>query len=344
MIKILLLRPPELYGKTSFAQFYTMYECLGIGYLASYLRAHGLSVRILDAHIEALTVEETIEEIFSQDFNLLGVSIGSSLVMSQVSQIIRAVRKRNSTVHITIGGHFPTFCYESLLVKYPEIDTIVRFEGEETMLELVQALEACADLADVRGIVYKAERGLAVTPTRPLVEALDELPFPARDTLPKLLERGGLPLISGSRGCPAHCSFCSVHSFYDTPPGKIWRSRSIDNIIEEIRLLEKNFGCHDLWFVDDNFLGFGAPGRKRARDLFAALDQATLAVNRLDFACRADSLAKDPDLLQLAYAHRRGLVYPGVEAGVQRILDLYQKGTTVVDNKIAVKAIKETPR
>lgn len=342
MTKIILLRPPELYGKSSFAQFYTLHECLGIGYLASYLRAHNLPVQILDAHIDALTVEETIGKIANQDCGILGISIGSSLVMPQVLQIAQAVKKNNPGVHVTIGGHYPTFCYEPFLYKHPEIDSIVRFEGEETLFELVEALDAHANLADVRGIAYRKDGHVVATPIRPLIANLDSLPFPARDVLPKLLERGGLPAISGSRGCPSRCSFCSVHSFYNTPSGRNWRARSIGNIIEEIKLLGKDFDCHELWFVDDNFLGFGEPGKKRIEDFFAALDREHLVVNRLDFSCRADSLAKDPDLLKLAYAKRRGLVSPGIEAGVQRILDLYRKGTTVEDNIKTIRAIKES--
>ncbi len=342
MTKVLLLRPPELYGKTSFAQFYTLHESLGTGYLASYLRKHGHSVHILDAHIEDLSVDETIEKIVGESFDILGITIGSSLVMPQVIQIIQGVKAKKTQIHITLGGHYPTFCYDHLLIKNPNIDSIVRFEGEETLLELVQAIANGTVLDDVKGIAFRKLGKIEVTPPRPLVSDLDSLPFPARDTLPALLKRGGLPLISGSRGCPARCSFCSVHSFYNEPSGKIWRARSIDNIIEEIKFLQNDFNCRELWFVDDNFLGFGSSGRKRARNLFVALDQEELHIDRLDFSCRADSIAKEPDLLKLAYENRRGLVYPGIEAGVQRILDLYQKGTTVEDNRVAVKAIKES--
>jgi len=342
MTDILLLRPPEFYGKSSFAQFYTLHECLGIGYLASYLRSHDQSVYILDSHIEALSVEDTIEKIVQQDCAFLGISIGSSLVMPQVIQIIRELKKKLSEIHITLGGHHPTFCFKQLLEQNPEIDSIVRFEGEEALLELLTALRADANLANVRGIAYRKDGKITTTPIRPLIRKLDALPFPARDTFPKLLERGGLPLISGSRGCPSACSFCSVHSFYNTPPGKIWRSRSIKNILEEIKLLEKEYGCHELWFVDDNFFGFGKHGIRRARDFFEALEKADVDIIRLDFACRADTIAENPDILELIYGKRHGLVYLGIEAGVQRILDLYKKGTTVDQNRKAVKAIKES--
>lgn len=342
MIKTVLLRPPELYGKDSFAQFYTLHESLGIGYLAACLREKNYPVKILDAHIEGLSIEETVEEIVEDGCDVIGVFIGSSLVMPQVQTIIQAVKRKKKQIHITLGGHFPTFCYAALFKKNKEVDTIVRFEGEETLPELVQALENNTPLADVQGIAFRKDSKIVVTPTRPLVADLDALPFPSRDSLPLLLKKGGLPLISGSRGCPARCSFCSVHAFYNEPSGKIWRPRSIENIIEEMKFLEQTYGCHELWFVDDNFLGHGRGGRQRVRKLFEVIEAEGLTINRLDFACRVDSLAKEPDILKMAYVNRTGLVYPGVEAGVQRILDIYNKGTTVAQNRQAVRAIQES--
>lgn len=342
MTKIVLLRPPEFFGETSFAQIYTLHESLGIGYLAASLRKSGHPVLILDAHIEGLSVDQTIERIASEDFDILGITIGSSLVIPHVIQIIQAVKGWGKNIHITIGGHYATFCYETLLKNQPGIDSIVRFEGEETILELAEAIRSAKDLENVKGIAFRRSGQIQVTAMRPLVVDLDALPFPSRDTLPALLKRGGLPLISGSRGCPASCSFCSVHSFYDAPPGKIWRGRSIENIIAEIKYLQDTFGCKELWFVDDNFLGYGKGGRKRAKNLFEAMDQEGLTISRLDFACRADSLVSDPDILKLAFAKRRGQVYPGIEAGVQRILDLYKKGTTIEENRVALNAIADS--
>ena len=108
-----------------------------------------------------------------------------------------------------MGGNHLTFNYQEMLEK-DYVDLVVMGEGEYTMLELVQTLEEGGDLKNVKGIAYQD----VVTPPRPLIEDLDELPFPARHLLPmdhyKILNMKlhTATLISG-RGCPMQCSFCA---------------------------------------------------------------------------------------------------------------------------------------
>ncbi|MBM4305205.1 MAG: B12-binding domain-containing radical SAM protein [Deltaproteobacteria bacterium] len=341
MIKTLLVRPPEL-REASFAQFYTLHESLGIGYLAAYLRVKGYPVEILDAQIEGLNLEKTIETIKAKDFDLLGVSIISPLAFSPAIQVIRGIKALPRKVHVCIGGQYPTFLYEPILRKHPEIDTVVRFEGEETLLELVAQLNEPESWPSIKGIAFRRDGQVLATPPRPLLSNLDVLPFPARDKLPLLIERGGLPAISSSRGCPGQCSFCSVCAFYGTPQGKVYRARTPENVVEEIKSLKGHYGCDELWFVDDNFLGPGRLGQKRVRHLFSLLKKEDLKLNRIDYSCRADSVVQDPSLMDMAVKQGAGLVYLGVEAGVQRLLDLYNKGTTVIQNLDAIRIIKES--
>jgi len=341
MTRTLLVRPPELHG-VSFAQFYTLHESLGIGYLAAYLRAHGHAVEILDAHVEGLSVKETIARIEKRGSDLLGFSIVSSLVMPQTVQIIREIKAKQTNLHVTMGGQHPTFFYESILKKSPGVDSVVRFEGEETLLALIEKIDQPDDWKSIQGIAFRENGSIRATPPRPLIKDLDSLPFPARDTLPLLMGKGGLPLLSTSRGCTSRCSFCSVHCFYNTPKGRNWRARSSENVLQEIEILNREFGCDELWFVDDNFLGPGKLGRRRVRSFFPLLEKSGIKLKRIDFSCRADSVVQEPDLIDLAAKHGAGLVYLGVEAGVQRILDLYNKGTTVEQNTKAVRVIKDS--
>ena len=110
----------------------------------------------------------------------------------------------------------------------------------------------------------------------------------------------------------------------------------------KLRSLKKKIGCDELWFVDDNFLGAGTNGTERVRDLFVLLEKKSVKLSGMDFFCRSDSIVKEPTLMDLAVKQGAGLVYLGVEAGVQRILDLYNKGTTVEQNKKAVRIIKDS--
>jgi len=339
--KILLLRPPEPRG-AAFAQFYTLHEALGIGYLASYLRSRGCMVEILDAHIEGLDIDKTIECLESKDIDILGISIISPLVLPQACQIAAAMRSLKKDIHITLGGQHPTFFYESVLRKHPEIDTIVRFEGELTLLKLIEKINRQTEWEAIEGIAFRKEGKVIATSPRPLITDLDSLPFPARDTLQKLLEKGGLPLLLTGRGCPNDCSFCSVHAFYNIPQGKLCRQRSPGNVISEIKQLVSDFGCDELWLVDENFLGPGKAGRKRVRQIFEGMEKQDLNLRRIDFSCRADSVIADPELMNCAVQNGTELVYVGVEAGVQRILDLYNKRTTVEQNKRSLDIIKNS--
>jgi radical SAM superfamily enzyme YgiQ (UPF0313 family) len=339
--KILLLRPPEPRG-ASFAQFYTLHEALGIGYLASYLRSHGCAAEIFDAHIEGWDVNKTIESLESKDIDILGLSIISPLVLPQSFQIAQAIKAIKKNIHIMIGGQHPTFFYESILKKHPAIDTVIRFEGEVTLLELIERIDLPAEWEQIEGIAFRKGDKVLATPPRALISDLDSLPFPARDTLPKLLEKGGLPLLLSSRGCPSDCSFCSVHAFYKIPKGKLCRQRSPENVVREIKQLVTDYGCDKLWFVDENFLGTGTTGRKRVREIFQGLKKERIQLKGIDFSCRADGIAADPEIVDLAVGHGAKLIYIGVEAGVQRILDLYNKRTTVEQNKLAIKIVSES--
>jgi anaerobic magnesium-protoporphyrin IX monomethyl ester cyclase len=339
--KILLLRPPEPRG-AAFAQFYTLHEALGIGYLASFLRSQGCMVEILDAHIEGLDNDKTIECLGSKEIDILGISIISPLVLPQACQIAAAMRSLKKDIHITMGGQHPTFFYESILGKHPAIDTIVRFEGEMTFLELIEKNTRQAEWDTIEGIAFRKNGKIVATPPRALIADLDTLPFPARDTLSKLLEKGGLPLLLTGRGCPNDCSFCSVHAFYSIPRGKLCRQRSPENVVSEIRHLVNNFGCDEIWFVDENFFGPGKAGRKRVRQIFQGMEKGGLRLGRIDFSCRADSIAGDPELMELAVRQGAKLIYVGVEAGLQRILDLYNKRTTVEQNKVALKIVRDS--
>lgn len=338
--KILLVRPPEL-REASFAQFYTFHECLGLGYLAAYLRHYGYLVEIIDGHVQRYDIDEAIAEIKVREFDVLGISIDSSLVFPHAARIFQEIKAWKDT-HITLGGYFPTFSYESILRKHPEVDSIVRFEGEQTLLELIAQIKRGEEWKSISGVAYRTPQGVFATPPRDLVSDLDVLPFPARDTLPRLLEIGGLPQISASRGCPGRCSFCSIFCFFRASKGKAWRARSPENIVEEIEILQKDYGCDELWFVDDNFLGPGKGGRKRIRDLLTLLDKREIKLSRIDYSCRPDSVVEDPGLIALTADRGAKMIYLGVEAGVQRILDLYNKGTTVEQNKKAIQIIKNS--
>ncbi len=170
-------------------------------------------------------------------------NVAAALNMSRIA------KKINPDTKIIFGGAHPTARPESTL-KFPEVDYIVMREGEQTLLELVRNFDS-QDFSGVLGMGYKDDGGIKINPPRPLIENLDELPFPARH----LLERkGAFPPdafggIFTSRGCPFSCIYCSSHTIW----GKRVRYRSVDSVIEEIKRVKKEFRTRHFFFVDDTF-------------------------------------------------------------------------------------------
>ena len=104
-------------------------------------------------------------------------------------------------VHITTGGHFPSFAASELLRDHSALASVVRGEGELTLLELMQQLDAPGSWGDIRGLSFRQDGQVVTTPPRPLIADLDRLPFPERDTPPQHHLGIGYSPILGSRGC-----------------------------------------------------------------------------------------------------------------------------------------------
>lgn len=339
-MKILLVRPPE-FRESAFAQMYPVYESLGLGYVAAGLRKNGYEVEILDARLLGLSIEQTVENVLARNTDLIGFSMPSGVLFNQVSEIIRRVKNVSKDVHITLGGQYPTFGYKYILKNLPEVDSIVRFEGDYTILDLVKAIHNKETWINIPGLAFINNNEIITTPHRQLVADLDELPFPSRDTLPEIVKQSGAAIISTSRGCYANCSFCSVRSFYCPSDGKLWRGRSVSNTIKEIKWLKTNFNPDQLWFADDNVFGPGVKGAERLKEIFQILKSEDITFDSIAFSCRVNDVLKNSDIFELARKTGLKTVYLGVESGVQRILDIYNKKVTVGQNLDAIKILKD---
>lgn len=340
ILKILLVRPPE-FRETAFAQMYPVYESLGLGYVAAGLRKNGYDVEILDSRIEELTAEGTAIEILKSDAALIGFTMPSGILFPQVAEIIKSVRGKNKKIHITIGGQYPTFAYNYILSHLPQVDTVVRFEGDETLSDLIKSIDEPQRWPEIPGLSLRKNGTIITTPGRRLIGDLDSLPFPARDTLTEVIRKSGVAIVSTSRGCYAGCKFCSVRSFYRPTEGALWRGRSPANILKEIEQIKYQFNPHELWFGDDNFFGPGDQGAERVRKIFGLMKEKGISFDAIDFSCRVNDVIKNKDIFSFAKELGLRTVYLGVESGVQRILDIYQKRTTVEQNMTAVEILKD---
>ena len=309
---------------------------LGLGYLTSVLRQYGYSVKIVD-------IEEDPEEILKTALETNPLLIGFSLIfqfyISHYGALVQAIRALGVNCHLTMGGHFPSLSYQQTLELVPELDSVVRFEGEFTLLELADALSMGKDWHNISGIAYRQEEQVVLTTARALVEDLDQLPFPERNYQPEtVLGRNIMPILA-SRGCARTCSFCSIHTFYRAAPGKIVRTRKPSEVVREMRMLHEERGITIFLFQDDDFPLFGTVWRRWANEFVDELHRSGLPEKVIwKMNCRADAV--DRDLFIRMRDAGLYLVYMGLESGSEQGLETLHKQITVEQNLRAVSILK----
>ena len=280
-MKVLLINPPDTASKYKFIGLVA--PPLGIGYIAAVLEENDIEVKIIDGSALEMSWEELEKEIYTYSPNIIGITA----LTPTINQALKTARIAKNTCNdalVVLGGYHPTFTYNELL-KNDFVDIVAFGEGEYTMLELAKAVENETDLREVKGIATKE----FVTPSRPIIEDLDELPFPARHLLPmdkyKILNMKLTTgtLISG-RGCPHKCSFCSSAAMH----GHKLRMRSSENIVDEMEHLLNVHDAEMMAFMDDTF----TMNRKRVEEVCAEIKERDL-----DFywgcTARADTLNKN---------------------------------------------------
>jgi anaerobic magnesium-protoporphyrin IX monomethyl ester cyclase len=312
---------------------------LGLGYLAATLRRDGYRIEVFD-------FEEDREHILAAAKALDPILIGFSLIfqfyVDRFRDLIRYLRDNDIVCHFTMGGHFPSLSYEHGLRLIPELDSIVRFEGEAALLEMVDLLGTGGDWRKTAGIAYCDEDKIVATEMRPLVPDLDSLPYPERGACrgnTTILGRRAIPILA-SRGCIRTCSFCSIHVFYRVAPGKVVRTRKPAKVVEEMRLLHERDGITIFGFQDDDFPLYGVVWQRWARDFVAELHRSGLASRVIwKINCRADAV--DPELFSAMRDAGLFIVYMGLESGSKQGLTTLHKQITVEQNLRAVATLKE---
>lgn len=337
--KIMLINPPaaiRLWEPHS--------ENLGLGYLAAVLRQSGYQVTILDASLFRLGVSATLKRIRDQQPDVIGFRL-LEVNMPYVIDLVVRLRRRGYSGHITAGGPAATMMESEILKLVPGLDSLMVGEGEETLPELLAALNSSGSprpsadpFTRILGLCYREGDAIRANGPRPLIEDLDALPFPERDTLPHILRWGRLPMVISSRGCDGHCVFCCPAAMYAKSPGPKWRPRSAANVVDEIEDLQRRYNVSHLDFLDDNFFGRGEVGVRRAWDF---LEESRRRGLRFKFSveCRVDNV--EEDLFKALRDVGCVEVRLGIESGVQRILDRYGKGTTVEKNREVLLKLKE---
>jgi len=329
-VKIALVSPPPPLG----AHVDYQNPLIGLAALAAVLEKNGYEVAVVDCPRLDMTHEDLRREIARLEPDIAGITCVTT-TFSSALQAARVIKESNSRALIALGGPHATFMDRQILSEEPEVDIVVRGEGEQTILELASLVsDSCLKgLHEVAGITFRKNGQIVQTPNRPFIQNLDQLPFPAFKYFPlrkyRLFGKLVLPIVT-SRGCSFQCAFCLVPQI----AGNRFRARSPKNVVDELEWLRDAYGAAVFTFHDETF----TYDKKRALEICEEIKKRNIGVP-WDCQTRVDQISKKL-LVKMKNADCQ-LVSYGVESGNQKMLDAMKKGTTVEQNERAIRWTKE---
>ena len=296
---------------------------LGLRYLSSRLKQDGHHTRIVAFGKGAAPI---LDAVRSLDAHVVGFSLIFQYMVPQFRVVMEELRADGVNAHFTIGGHYASFEPEALLSAIPQLDSVVRFEGEDTLVELTERIAAGLEWSGTPGIVHRGPSGVGFVhgPRRQGRETLDELPWPDRDDIVYRDQRTPTASMLGSRGCPWVCSFCSIITFYEGNGTKGRRRRDPARVVDELEYLHRDRGVAVVLWQDDDFLAGGPVAVRWAhRVAEEAIRRGLHHTLRWKLSCRSDEVKPETvePLVRAGLTH----VYLGVESGDEESLEHLNK-------------------
>ena len=322
-MRILLIQPGD--SNTLGFRGTALVEPLGLETVAGALAGH--QVRLLDMRVEG-DLERVLDHFRPE---VCGISCSFTLDRNLAVAAAEAARAADSRPYVVVGGHYASVNPRDF--AHPAIDAVVVGEGETTIVDLVGSLERGEDPRGVRGLVLNTPEGQHRTGVRRLAERLDGLPMPDRSLTRKhrkdyyLFAEKPMGTVETARGCPYHCSFCSVWQFYR---GR-YRAKGPRRVVREVAAVEEEY----VLFTDDNFLA----------DVDRAMEIGVLLLaegvhHRYAFQARSDTIVAYPGVVQLWRKVGLEGVFVGVEKIDDRGLGTVSKQNSAENNERALEILK----
>jgi len=335
-MKVLLIHPPYWTGGRK-PLGYVRHSVipLGLCYIGAMLEANGFGTGILDMHKLEMTMEDLEKRITKTKPDVVGITSMTCNFINAV-KVAKAAKLGNPDTVVVVGGVHATFMHREIVRDVPEIDFVVRYEGEFTMSELVYAIDRGLDLSSITGITFRRDGNTVSTSLRERIDDLDSLPYPAfhllEPTVEKYIGSGeerGVPVIT-TRGCPFDCIFCSTAAFH----GHKYRIRETAKVVDELEYLKGKYKANNISFVDDNF----TMQKERVYELCRQMKERNLSM-KWGCSTRVDLLTED--LLKTMKEAGCGDIFFGIESASQEVLDIIKKRFTVRQAKDMVIAAEK---
>lgn len=312
-----------------FQPFTPIYVPVGIGYLLAVAERESIGVRCVDEQVEddvVCRVKEHLKE-FKPPY-IFGFSVLTAAFKYALKAAAELKRLYPDSV-VCFGGIHPTAAPDEVL-SYPQVDVVLRGEGEKPLMELYGCVKGGKDFRHIKGLSYRQDGRVVHNEAAAVIEDLDSLPpFPYHlfDS-----EKYDLGFVISSRGCPHKCIFCSNR----ITTGRRYRTRSAGDIAEELDMLYRKYKKRDILFLDDNLL----VNKKRLYSLFDEIRGRGLHEKmNFSFQARGDNVSEE--LLKDLYDSGFKSVFFGMETASEEIMKVLKKGETVAQCADAVRMAKK---
>jgi len=309
---------------------------LGPAYLAAVLHEKGASVEAFCMDIFHYTNEELAKHLQKNTYDIIGVGFLAARYTETIIDLCETINKNKKNAWFILGGACPSAIPEYILRNtYADITTIG--EAENTIVDLLKCKINQANLSDVDGIAYLKNDEFIKTKKNRIEKKLDKIPFPLWEIFPmdkyttcckaynQLPHEMSLGIIT-SRGCTNRCNFCQRLE-------KGLRLRSIDNVIEEIKILYQKYGVSCFWIHDELFI----VNKKRIIDFGRALKESNI---KIKFYCQARADIVDKELIEILKKCGCQFINIGFESSDDKVLKRMNKNVTVAQNIRALEVIK----
>lgn len=308
---------------------------LGLVFLGGPLLDAGHRVLLIDNDAQGWDDERLGRELASCPPDCILIGHTASTAAHPVAMATaRVLRAHFPLTWLVYGGVYPSYAAAEVLHDNPALDVIVRGEGEETVVELAEALAHDLSLATVQGITWRDGPSIRSNLDRPPTSDLDrfrpgwELVDWDKYRLFGLGRSAGMQL---SRGCPLRCTYCGQWGFW-----RRWRHRSAGNFVGELETLVRRYGVRIVWLADENF----AADRDLARDVLERIVARNLSLS-LNLNMTAADVVRDADLMPLYKQAGVVNIVMGVESVDDAVVHDIRKNNPFQVSKQAVQLLRQ---
>lgn len=323
--KILFVTPPYHSGVDEIAGRWIP---LGLVYLAGAARQAKVDAEIYDAMAKAHDYAE-IEQHLRDSGAAYVASTAITATINDAVKTLECVKKIRPETITILGGIHPTFMYDEVLHGSAAVDYIVIGEGEVTLRQLLEVLEAGGNPEAVAGIAFLRDGAVVTTGPRPFIENLDELPaawdlLHWEDYTCLAIPGSRFGAISTSRGCDHDCTFCSQQTFWK----KSWRARDPHRVAAELEQLHTTYGVTAFMITDE----YPTRDRERWEAFLDAMIAKDLPIHLL-METRPADIIRDQDIIEKY--RKAGIIYIsfGIESADQGVIDAMKKDQVSEDIK-----------